>query len=73
MDHTDTAEAVLARHQPHALWALIGANRCTQGCGRWPCNRWHNARDQRDRRLDDAAIRRMLAVVNELRERDRER
>jgi len=69
--HVDTAEVVMARHQPARWWAFIGMNRCRQGCGRWPCNRWHNARDRRDRSLDPAAIRRMMAVVAELYRRDR--
>jgi hypothetical protein len=66
VDQNETAEAVLDRHQPRALWALIGINRCRTCHLRWPCNRWHNARDQRDRTLDDAAIRRMTALVTEL-------
>jgi len=68
--HTDTAEAVMTRHQPNRWWVLLGRNRCRQGCGRWPCNRWHLARDHRDRRLDDEAIRRILAVIRELQRAD---
>lgn len=66
MDPSETAEAVMVRHRPHRGWMLVGRNRC-RACGRrWPCNRWHNARDLRDRTLDAAAIRRMTAIVTEL-------
>lgn len=61
--HVDAARAVLRRHQPHPFWVLLGINRC-RSCGlRWPCNHWHNARDQRDRRLDLDAIARMTDVL----------
>jgi len=63
MDPTETARAVMRRHQPSRWWIVVGIRRCQQGCGRWPCGFWHNARDQRDRILDEAAIARMLLIV----------
>lgn len=65
MDHTDTALAVMRRHQPHPVWAFFGVNRCRSCRFRWPCNSWHNARDQRDRVLDLPAIARMMAVLRD--------
>lgn len=62
---TETAEAVMARHQPNRWWALLGRNLCRCCRRRWPCNHWHNARDIRDRSLDHAAIARMMAYVRE--------
>lgn len=63
--HIDAARTVMRRHQPGRLWACLGLNRCKQGCGKWPCNSWRNARDIRDRVLDGPAIARMLTLVNE--------
>ncbi len=63
---TETAEAALRRHQPHRFWAFLGINRCRSCRKRWPCAFWHNARDQRDRRLDVQAIARMTEVLRQI-------
>lgn len=61
-----TAHDTYLRHRPSGWLAAIRINRCVDGCGRWPCNIWITARDERARD-DTATMDHIHTLAGELR------
>lgn len=58
-----TAHDTYLQHRPSGWLAAIRIHRCADGCGKWPCNPWITARDQRARAASEAATNAAVALI----------